>query len=228
MAKKARAKSSVGSGTPRAAAAPSRDGIIDAMMGLLAGRGYASVGLADIAEKAGISLAELREVYDGKLAILADFARRIDRAVLDGGPAEGEMARDRIFDILMRRFDALAPHKAAMGHIIHALRGDPCLARAAHRIAARSLNWMFVGAGVDRSGVSGVIALEGLILLHIDVLRVWLDEDDPGLAKTMAALDHGLDRGERAMRLVDGVCVALRPFFCRDRATRGGAAAADA
>jgi AcrR family transcriptional regulator len=236
MAKKARAKSSARAKTARPskktknarAAAPSRDSIIDAMMMLLATRDYTSVSLDDIAEEAGISPAELREIYDGKLAILADFSRRIDQIVLDEGPAEGDSARDRLFEILMGRLDALAPYKDAVKNLIRAIKCDPGLACFAHRGATRSAKSMLAAADAGNSGLFGALARQGLVLVNGEALRVWLRDDDPGLAKTMAELDRALGRGEQAMRFAGGVCAALKPFLCRDRARGGETKTADA
>jgi AcrR family transcriptional regulator len=194
-------------------------------MALLATRDFAKVGLADIAEEAGVSLTSLRESYDGKLAIVADFSRRIDQAVLDGGPAEGETPRDRLFEILMRRFDALGPHKEAVASVGRSARRDLCLARFLHRNSRRSQSWMLVAANADLSGPLRAIAVEGLVCVYTEALRTWLHDDDPGLAKTMATLDRGLERGARAMNFIDEVCERFRPFVSRDRATRRGAAA---
>lgn len=227
MAKKASAKRSTQSKRARKSI-PFGDKIINALMALLATRDFASISLADIADEAGVPLADLREIYDGKPAILADFSKRIDRTVLDGGPAEGETARDRLFDILMRRFDALDPYKDAVGNIMRAVRCDPGLACFAHRNATRSAKAMLAAADAGASGPVGAIACQGLVLVHAEVLRVWLSDDDPGLAKTMAALDRGLGRGEDAMKLVNGLCSALRPFICRNRETGDRRAAADA
>jgi AcrR family transcriptional regulator len=236
MAKKARAKSSARSKTARPskrsrtarAAAPSRDSIIDAMMGLVASRGLARISLDDIAEEAGISPAELRDIYDGKLAILADFSRRIDRVMLDEGPAEGDSARDRLFEISMRRFDALAPYKDAVRNIIRAARYDPGLACFAHRGATRSAKSMLAAADAEKSGLFGALSGQGLVLVQGEALRMWLNDDDPGLARTMAELDRALGRGEQAMRVAGGICAALKPLLCRDRARGRGAKTADA
>jgi AcrR family transcriptional regulator len=194
-------------------------------MALLATRDFAKVGLADIAEEADVSLAALRETYDGKLAIVADFSRRIDQAVLEGGPAEGETPRDRLFEILMRRFDALGPYKAAVKSVARAARRDLCLGRFLHKNSRRSQSWMLVAAGADIAGPLRVVAVEGLVCVYAEALRAFLHEDDPGLAKTMATLDRGLERGARAMNFLDEVCARLKPFVSRDRATRGRAAA---
>jgi len=196
------------------------DRIVDALMRLLASHSYARIGLAEIAGEAGVSLGELREAFPGTLSILSAFARRIDRVVLDGGPGEGDTPRDRVFDVLMRRCDALAPHKEAIRNVARAARCDLRLAAFLDRSATRSMKWMLVAARADRPGLLGALAIKGLVLVNAETLRVWLDDDDPGLARTMAALDRGLNRGARAMDFAERVCCRLRPFGSRERGAR--------
>lgn len=197
-----------------------RNRIIDAFMRLLAERRLGEIGLAEVAGEAGVSLGELREAFPGKLSILVAFSKRIDRVVLDGGPGEGDTPRDRVFDVLMRRFDALAAHKEAIRGVARAARCDLCLAAFLDRNATLSMKWMLVAARADRPGLLGAIAVKGLLLVNAEVLRVWLDDDDPGLARTMAALDRALERGASAMDFADRICGRLRPFARRDQATR--------
>jgi AcrR family transcriptional regulator len=195
-----------GSGKASAAQAGPRDRMIDGLMTLIAERGFMRVGLADIAEAADVSLAEMRAIFPGKLAILAAFAKRIDEEVLAQGPAEGEGAKDRLFDILMRRLDAMAPYKPALKRLAESARLSPGLAAALHCIAGRSQNWMQAAAGVGRGGLAGAIAREGGVLVFAETLRVWLTDDDPDLARTMKTLDRVLASGDRAMRLMNDIC----------------------
>jgi AcrR family transcriptional regulator len=226
MARKPSGKpSSRAKAAPRQRKTTGGEPAVDALMRLLKTRSFAEIGLGDIAGEAGLSLTALREAYDGKFAILTAFSRQIDKAVLDAGPAEGETPRDRLFEIVMRRLDALEPHNDALRNVARAARRDACLAAALHCNAVRSTKWMTVAADADKRGAVGVAMIEGLVLLQSEVVRVWLDDDDPGLAKTMAALDRGLARGARAMDFVDDVCGRLCNLFTRDRATRDGAAA---
>ncbi len=193
--RRARATQSKPAGDPR-------DRVIDALMTLLAGASFGSVALADIAKTAKVSLAELRGLYAGKAAILADFSRRIDQSVLSGGAAEGDRARDRLFDVMMRRFDALAPYKPALKRLARSARCDLGLATTMARITRGSQRWMFAAAGLNPRGIQGAIALQGAAVVFAEAMRVWLTDDDPGLARTKAALDKALQRGDRAMRFV--------------------------
>jgi AcrR family transcriptional regulator len=193
--------------------------IVEALMALCAERDFARIGLAEIAAGADVTLAQLRGAYDGKMAILADFARRIDAAVLAGddpGMAE-EPARERLFDVVMRRFDALTPHKAGVAGLMKAARRDPLLAPALNRIALTSQRWMLTAAGLDRGGLPGLARAQALALAYAQVLPVWLEETDTGLPKTMAALDTQLKRLERAGTMLGRVESALCRLSGRGR-----------
>ena len=200
LRKPARARSAPGSSAPRPAAAQSdRERIIAAFPVLLADKPYEVIGFADIAEKAGVSLTLLRGEFSSTLAILAAHIKSIDRAVLaaDLSDMAEEPERERLFDVLMRRLEALAPH----------------------RDAVRSQQWMLTAAGISASGPRGIIRAQGLAVLFASVLRVWVRDEDPGLARTMAALDRALARGQRFAGFLDDLCY-IPSRFCRLRSRR--------
>lgn len=175
-----------------------RDKAIDAMMALLAERGFEDFGLAEIAGRAGLKLSQLRTEFGSKLAIYAAHIKDIDRAVLAGGEdVTDEPPRERLFDVLMRRLEAMAPYKEAVRSMLRSARRDPPLAMAINALAVRSQRWMLEAAGISAAGPQGALRAQGAALLFGRVLGVWLHDDDPGLDRTMAALDRGLASAER-------------------------------
>jgi hypothetical protein len=96
---------------------------------------------------------------------------------------------------------------------------DPGLALSLNSLGVRTQRWMLAAADIDASGPKGTVRAQGLALLFAQTLRVWLDDDDPGLAKTMAALDRALTRGQSWARLLDDLC-ALVPAPCPPRSRR--------
>ena len=113
------ARKSPRSSSTRSTAAPAasggdRDRIIATVLALLAKKPIEQIGFAEIAEEAGVSLAQLRGEFASTLAILAAHIKAVDRAVLaaDFGDMAEEPPRERLFDVLMRRLEILAPHRA--------------------------------------------------------------------------------------------------------------------
>ncbi len=184
------------------------DPIVDAFMALLAEKRFDDIGFADIARRAGISLSELRAKQPSKIALLAAHMRAVDRAVLDGidpGMAE-EPPRERLFDVLMRRLDVLAPHKAAVRSLRQSVVVNPGLILALNGLAVRSMQWMLTAADISAAGPKGMIRAQGLAMLFSSVLHTWLTDDDPAQARTLAALDSALASGQRWAGLLDDLC----------------------
>lgn len=197
---------------------PARERIVAAFLALLAEHPFEEIGFADIAGRASVSLAELRQEFGAKLPILAAFIKDIDRKVLAGGDADmaEEPRREQLFDVLMRQLEALAPHRAAMRSLLRSARRHPSLALALNGLALRSQQWMLTAAHIDAAGPRGMLRAQGLALLYARVLRSFIKDDDPGLAHTMAALDRELARGQRWSGYLDDLC-SLAPRRCLPR-----------
>jgi AcrR family transcriptional regulator len=188
-----------------AASTDTRAKIVDALMALAAERRFEEIAIRDICAAAKVSLADFRDAFPSKGAVLAGFTRRIDRAVLSKPEEEisQEAPRERLFDVLMRRLDAMAPYREALREITAWLRRDPVAALAMNQSVVNSMRFMLEAAGIDSEGVAGAIKLQGLALAWARIVAVWLDDSEPELSKTMAELDRELTRGERAVAGVD-------------------------
>ena len=204
-----------------------KDRIISAALKLAAERPWSDVTLRDIGTAAGLGLAEVRREFGSKGAIIAAFTRVVDDAVLARAPSltADQPARDRIFDVIMTRFDVLAPYKAALRSIADSHPMDSAILKKAWASQA----WMLHAAGIPTDGPLGSVRVAGLGTVYASVARTWLDDTDPGLARTMAALDRRLKRGEESMRVVSGFCETVgdvanairRGFSPRDKPAQG-------
>lgn len=202
--KSAQSSARAASSTPQT----DREKIVAAFLALLADKSFAAVGFDDIAQRTGLSLAEIRGEFASTLAIVAAFVKSTDRAVLaqDMDDMAEEPARERLFDVLMRRLEVLAVQRDAVRSLLRSARSNPPLALALNGLAVRSQQWMLTAAGINASGPQGMIRAQGLAVLFASVLRTWVDDDDPGQARTMAALDRALARGQRAVGLLSDLC----------------------
>ncbi len=203
------------------AGASDREKIIAAFLDLLAEKRFEQIGLAEIAERARVSLAEFRTEFASPFAILAAHIKDTDRAVLaaDFSDMAEEPPRERLFDVLMRRLEILSPHRDAIRSLIRSASRNPPLAMALNRLAVRSQQWMLTAAGLGAAGPRGMLRAQGLSLLFGSVLQTWINDEDPGLARTMAALDRALGRGQRFAGLFEDL-FGLPARLCRLRPRR--------
>ena len=179
-----------------------RQAIIESALTLAASRGWARVGLGDIAEAAGVSLAELRAEFSSKAAIVAAYFANIDREVLAARDLEmaGRPATERLFDVLMKRFDLLNAHREGAVAIVRSTPPDLEAMLCASLALRRSMRWMLEAADLSSAGLRGQLRVKALCALYLSMLRVWLHDDSEDMARTMAVLDRRLKRLNRMTR----------------------------
>lgn len=172
-----------------------------AAMQVAADIGWRRARLSDIAEEAGMSLAELHEKHGSKAALLNGFVRHVDQKVLKWAQKSADpdsSPRDRLFDIVMQRFDTLAPYKDGIRAIVKEGGGGGVaeFICSGQRVL-RSMRWMLEAADIGTSGFVGNLRVKGLAVVYAATTNVWLKDDSEDSAKTMAALDRNLARAER-------------------------------
>lgn len=200
--------------------------IIEAALSLATERPWSDVSLRDIADAAGLPFSALRGTFGSKTQIIAGFIRAVDDEVLGKIPERdpGDQPRDVLFEVLMARFDAMAAYKEGLRSISRDIDFDSTLFNA----MLNSQRWMLLAAGLDGDGPRGVMRSTGLASLFTSVFQIWLEDDDPGLARTMAALDRRLRRAGATMQTIDQACEGLSRLrdtvmggLSRARAARG-------
>jgi AcrR family transcriptional regulator len=205
MAKSARKTAKAAKPKARAKPSPSdpKAALREALLRMVAAGGWRDLSYADIAKDAGLSLAAAYEAYPSKAAILTGIGRDIDArlfASLDEDPLDGS-PKDRLFDLLMRRFDVLNEHREAYAALAWELPRTPVEAGCLALQLRRSLANMLEAAGLSASGLRGAFRIEGLGALYACALRVWLKDESADLSKTMAELDKRLGQVERCMNM---------------------------
>jgi len=182
-----------------------RSRIVDALMRLATERKFEDIPIRDICAAADVTLADFRDAFPSKGAVLGGFTKRIDHAVLSHGGNElaAEAPRERLFDVLMRRLDAMAPYRDSLREIMAWLRRDPAAALAMNQVSVNSMRFMLEAAGIDSDGAAGALKLQGLAFAWARIVAVWLEDSEPGLSRTMAALDRELTQGGRWVAGVD-------------------------
>ena len=193
-----------------------RSKAVKAALALAKERGWSDIALTDIAREADLSLADLRREFGCKTDILRAFQAELDAEVLAKARPSGEPSnpRDRVFDIVMSRFEAMQPYKPALKRIASHLCCRPSETAALFGSSLQSQYWMLEASGAKLDGPGGALRVGGLAAIYGKVFCVWLDDDTPTLDKTMAALDKRLGKGERLLSGVESACADLCRLAC--------------
>ncbi len=159
---------------------------------------WRDISLADIAERAGLPLADVWAACPGKMAVLRAYNRRIDTAMIRDPLEAAESVREKLFELLMRRFEALTADRDAVAEIARdVMASDPLAGLAGLCSVRRSMRLALEAAGVSTSGPFGRLRISVLSAIYLRVLTNWLRGRDEGTDKVMADLDRALARAER-------------------------------
>ncbi|MCZ6587241.1 MAG: helix-turn-helix domain containing protein [Alphaproteobacteria bacterium] len=184
--------------------------IIDAALRLSEERGWTAITLDDIATAAKLDIDEVYRLTPTKSAVLNAYVRRTDLAVLevqssvDDEEAEAS-THDRLFDVLMRRFEVLLPDRAALGMLCRDLPRDPVSLVAVLPQAHCSFGRMLEAAGVSTKGLRGLARIHAIAAVWMATQRTWFSDEGEDMARTMAVLDRNLRRMEETAGLVLGL-----------------------
>jgi AcrR family transcriptional regulator len=193
--------------------AQAREKILGAFLTLLAEKRFERIELSQVAQLANVTLADLRGEFGSTFDMVAAFMRETDKKVLAGGEQlaldpelDEQSARDRLFEVLMRRFEALSPYREAVRSLYRSARTNPQLAMGLNKLAVRSQQWMLSAANIGSSGMIGGMRAQALSCFFAKAMKTWLDDEDPGLARTMASLDRELATAERLAGFAREMC----------------------
>lgn len=170
-----------------------------ALLDLVETQGWIDLSYAEIAEHAGVPIAEAHRIYASKLKVLLALTRALDERILSGlgsDPLEGSH-KDKLFDLLMRRFDVLKADRASYRRLMRQLPATPTEFAALLCQLRRSMALTLESAGLSASGFKGAVRLKGLLAIYFAGLRAFAADDSEDLAKTMAEVDKRLGQAER-------------------------------
>jgi hypothetical protein len=122
----------------------------------------------------------------------------VDKQVLlaAGSPDPSMSERERLFEILMERFDILNKDREAVRSMLHSALRDPAQGAISLPHLGRSMAWMLEAAGIAAGGIRGAAKILCLSGVYIYCLRCWMKDDTADLSKTMAAVDRALGQVE--------------------------------
>lgn len=195
-----------------------KDRMIDAALMLAAAESWSGVSFDQIALAAQVERGEALEYFDDRGDILVAYGRRVDARLFKEVPSiltEDMTEREKIFDIVMERFDIINEDRTAILSILASFKGDPKQALLTFPHLAKSMARVLESAGVETHGIKGAAQVAGLVGVYLYVVRTWKEDASPDMAKTMAALDKALDKAESAANsLLNGNIISGLSDMC--------------
>jgi AcrR family transcriptional regulator len=192
--------------SPHTEPAVDPDRILEVALALAEEKGFEQLRLSDVADRAGVALAEVAALFPDVNAIAdAWFARALD-AVWASPPellAEPDPAL-RLERVMLRWFEALAPHRALTGTMIRAKLWPSHPHHWVPMVFAlsRLVHAFLDVARVPGRGAERAAQEIGGTLLTLETLAVFLADPTPDLERTRAVLHRSLDGGVAVLRRI--------------------------
>ena len=187
--------------------------LLEAAFDLIAESGWRGFSAMALAARTGAAPGEVYALLPTPAALACRLGARLDRAMLAVPPDELlELSpRERLFELLMRRLDALAPFKPGLARLRTEGRGEVELGLATLASLDRMAGWLLDLAGLPGRGLRARLARRALMLAYARVFHVWLRDNSPDQDATLAELDKRLDQLERVARLGNRLAAGPKP-----------------
>lgn len=184
--------------------AKARSALAEAALAYAKEHNWAGVRIDQLAQLAGRPVADFHPAApsDAWDAIEEQFDRELADAPLPDAPE----ARERLFELCMRRFEAMEPHRAALA----AIQRDEVLARGwVIAASVRTAHWILGLAGLA-DGALGALRTGPMAALLMRARLAWEKDTEGDFARTLVSLDRDLRRAEEAQQDLDRLSAWLR------------------
>lgn len=180
---------------------PGAERILSAALVLFSEMPWDSVSMEMIAEASGANLTTVYKYYPTKLALVSSFMERINKRLLSGHDFDDrdEPQRERLIDVLMRRFELLNPNKGAVRSIIVNTVFDPYSTIRLIPSFTKAMAWSLEAAGLNASGFVGLMRIKMLSIIYLSTMRIWLKDESDDLSSTLSYLDQSIRRVENIL-----------------------------
>tara|TARA_R110000787_G_scaffold11002_6_gene36564 strand:+ start:7348 stop:7992 length:645 start_codon:yes stop_codon:yes gene_type:complete len=170
-----------------------------AALDLAATRPWSELTLVEIATKAGLTLNDFHGIATRET--LADAVdAHFDRAMSAESIATDDLPRERLFDVIMLRFEAMEDHRAGLKSLLRYRETQPSILLRLPAARAASARWALASAGLDDdSGAPLSLKVLAIAFVIARTERAWRKETSGDFALTMAALDTSLRAAEERM-----------------------------
>jgi AcrR family transcriptional regulator len=173
---------------------------------LLTERGWERFSFTELARRAELPLAQVYAELPDRPALLRVLGRRLDAEMLaiDMAELDGMSPRERVFELIMRRLDAMAPYKDGLRTLAREVGREPMLLAAAWCNLDRLSRRLLDAAATEDGPVATSLARRVIGAVYLRAFRVWLDDDTPDMARTLAELDRRLQQADTAAKWFAG------------------------
>lgn len=178
--------------------------LVETCLKLAESRAWDQLSIKQIAKAAKIQLRDANSSFSAMedfLPAIVEFITAETQSAI-GKPLSKGTPHDRLFEVMMARFDVLQHHREAICNIIAAVKNNPRLMPFLLKAQADAMHATLKLAGINQSTGRNCAATLGLMAVHAATLHAWERDNSKDMSKTMAKLDQYLRYAEKAAEIL--------------------------
>lgn len=173
--------------------------IARAILTIVGRDGYNAITANNVAKAAKLIVPDVAKFSSDRPGLVAVVWGWVDSTVQASVSQvdPGTPVHDRLFEVMMARFDLLQEDRDAFIALMDGVMKDPCAWVPLLPVIHRSMGRMLECAGEPADGPYGNLNAAGLAVIYAASLHVWRTDTSEDMAATMAELDKRLLQAER-------------------------------
>lgn len=180
--------------------------IINKSFELIEKIGWERFSFQKLSEKEKIPLNFLKTNYKCKYTVIEKFSQMIDRQVESNIRADDLMdssIKDKLFELIMLRFDELESFKKALKNIFLSTKKNPLLISIISKNLLNSFDFYLEVSNSYQNSPTDIFKKNFLLLIYSLVFETWLNDNSEDLSKTMSQLDKYLSIAEKTQNKIN-------------------------
>ena len=168
--------------------------------------GWERFSFQKLSEKEKIPLNFLKTNYKCKYTVIEKFSQMIDRQVESNIRADDLMdssIKDKLFELIMLRFDELESFKKALKNIFLSTKKNPLLISIISKNLLNSFDFYLEVSNSYQNSPTDIFKKNFLLLIYSLVFETWLNDNSEDLSKTMSQLDKYLSIAEQTQNKIN-------------------------
>lgn len=168
--------------------------IIEATLEVLTQTSWDVLTMEELAAKLSITPIQLYAHFPTRCDLLKGIVQFIDDKMLELYQEGNEdlTLQEKLFDIIMCRFEVMETYKKSLKNIILTIWRDPISFPSGVFSGLHSMGIILGAVGVPIEGIKGKLNIKILSFFYLYTLKFWFDDETQDMAKTLAHVDKGL------------------------------------
>ncbi|OJX09855.1 MAG: hypothetical protein BGO77_05425 [Caedibacter sp. 37-49] len=167
---------------------------VETALEMLKDTSWDALTMEALAAKMSLTPIQLYTLFPTRCDLLKGIVQLLDEKMISlyQEGKESLSLHEKLFDIIMCRFEALESYKKALKNIFLTVWRDPISFPSGIFSGFHSMRLILETVGVPVEGIKGGLNIKILSFFYLYTLKIWFEDETQDMAKTLAQVDQGL------------------------------------